>query len=574
MLLEILFAGPRDTAEIFGGSGDAPENSGEVFSALLHSIGKNDADARTELQTRAGDASASSRLTEVSAPKVLASLEEGEDIAAELDEPLEGEMIEADGQKAVVHPKSSDQLSAGAASDERGQADIRPYRPSDAPALSSQPSPSLSTPDEAPILPAVSGTASGSDDEGGETTDSAAPVSRANPSTPDAPAAEDDSEDSGAKAVQSTVQNTGKQADAVPDRSKDFEPAARVDTAPSDKSNSTSGKSAVPPAPPSQDARADMHSREPVPASQAQDAQTDSQNRAMPGQPPAPAAQADGNETRLAAFARREAGPERSARPTPAPAPDTGRSDSAARTPSQFSAPPQPSSANAQPVLPVPPQAAAPNPAQFAQSGLAALLSGQGSALPQPMEPLTLTGSSETGDIRLETGQQTLARAETPHALAARAGTPTQFRLAAGQIPAIAQMMVKRFADGGRSFDIRLDPPELGRVNVRLEIGADRTVQAMLTAEKPEALSELQRHQRELERAIAEAGLDLGKDGIGFALFSNDENAGGDGARPDSGDATFDDEAVSLAMADAAPAPAFERFGFTLAHGGGVDVRI
>lgn len=518
MLFDILFAGSRDTAEIFGGSGDAPEHSGEVFSALLHSIGKNDADPRPELQTRAGNASASSRLTEVSTPKVLASLEESEDITAELDEPQEGEMIEADGQKAVVHPKSGDQLSPDAAVDGHDKADIRPYSPSDAPAPLSQPSASLSTSDEAPILPAVSGAASGMDDEGGETKDNAAPVSRANPSAPDAPAGQDGSKASAAKAGQNT--------------------------------------------------RADMHSREPAPASQAQQ----TRDAAMPGQSPAPAAQADGNETRLAAFARREAEPERSVRPTPAL--DTGRSDSGARTPSQSPTPPQPSSANAQPVLTVPPQAAAPNPAQFAQSGLAAPLSGQGSALPQPMEPLTLTGSSETGEIRLETGQQTLARAETPYALAARAGTPNQFRLAAGQIPAIAQMMAKRFADGGRSFDIRLDPPELGRVHVRLEIGADRTVQAMLTAEKPEALSELQRHQRELERALAEAGLDLGKDGIGFALFSNDENAGDDGGRPDSGDATFDDEAVSLAMADAASTPALERFGFTLAHRGGVDVRI
>lgn len=560
MLFDILFAGSRDTAEIFGGSGDAPEHSGEVFSALLHSIGKNDADPRPELQTRAGNASASSRLTEVSAPKVLASLEEGEDITAELDEPQEGEMIEADGQKAVVHPKSGDQLSPDAAVDGHDKADIRPYSPSDAPAQPAQPSASLSTSDEAPILPSMSRATSGADNEGGETKHNAAPVSRANPSAPDAPAGQDDSEASTAKAGQNTAQNTGKQADAAP-----------VDTSPSDKPNGakgTSGKSSVPAAPPSQDARADMHSREPAPASQAQQ----TRDAAMPGQSPAPAAQADGNETRLAAFARREAEPERSARPTPAL--DTGRSDSGARTPSQSPTPPQPSSANAQPVLPVPPQAAAPNPAQFAQSGLAALLSGQGGALPQPMEPLTLTGSGETGDIRLETGQQTLARAETPHALATRAGTPTQFRLAAGQIQAIAQMMVKRFADGGRSFEIRMDPPELGRVHVRLEIGADRTVQAMLTAEKPEALSELQRHQRELERALAEAGLDLGKDGIGFALFSKDENAGDDGGRPDSGDATFDDEAVSLAMADAAPAPALERFGFTLAHRGGVDVRI
>lgn len=282
----------------------------------------------------------------------------------------------------------------------------------------------------------------------------------------------------------------------------------------------------------------------------------------------------DGSETRLAAFARREMSASRLETGERAGFADAAKPGDSAKL--DLAAMARPGSPQTQPALPaanlqVPPPM---NPAQLAQSGLAALLSSQTGQTQPSLDALTQTAGSDTGEIRLETGQQVLPRTESAAAQAARAGAPLNMRLAAGQMPAIAQLIAKRFGEGGRSFDIRLDPAELGRVHVRLEIGADRTVQAMLTAEKPEALQELQRNARELERALADAGLELGESGIGFALFdgSQDRDSPSGGSRSAANDA--EPEAARLTLEPQRPDAAIERFGFTLAARGGVDVRI
>lgn len=282
----------------------------------------------------------------------------------------------------------------------------------------------------------------------------------------------------------------------------------------------------------------------------------------------------DGSETRLAAFARREMSASRLETGERAGFADAAKPGDSAKL--DLAAMARPGSPQTQPALPaatlqVPPPM---NPAQLAQSGLAALLSSQTGQTQPSLDALTQTAGSDTGEIRLETGQQVLPRTESAAAQAARAGAPLNMRLAAGQMPAIAQLIARRFGEGGRSFDIRLDPAELGRVHVRLEIGADRTVQAMLTAEKPEALQELQRNARELERALADAGLELGESGIGFALFdgSQDHDSPSGGSRSAANDA--EPEAARLTLEPQRPDAAIERFGFTLAARGGVDVRI
>ena len=72
-----------------------------------------------------------------------------------------------------------------------------------------------------------------------------------------------------------------------------------------------------------------------------------------------------------------------------------------------------------------------------------------------------------------------------------------------------------------KRFEVRLDPVELGRVNVRIEIGADKKVHAVLAAHDSAALTDLMRGQRSLERAFADAGIDLADGGIKFELSSD-----------------------------------------------------
>nr|WP_230989549.1 flagellar hook-length control protein FliK [Devosia faecipullorum] len=81
--------------------------------------------------------------------------------------------------------------------------------------------------------------------------------------------------------------------------------------------------------------------------------------------------------------------------------------------------------------------------------------------------------------------------------------------------------MARQVQDGNTRFQIRLDPPELGRIDVRLDIDKAGQVHARLTVEKSETLDLMQRDQRALERALQQAGLDSGKTNLEFSLKQN-----------------------------------------------------
>lgn len=181
--------------------------------------------------------------------------------------------------------------------------------------------------------------------------------------------------------------------------------------------------------------------------------------------------------------------------------------------------------------------------------------------------------TSEGGEIRSETSASLPVRSESTAMQAMRTSALTPgLRMTPGHAAELGQVIARRFASGARSFDIRLDPPELGRVQVRLEIGADRSVQAMLTADKPEALAELQRHARELARALAEAGLDLGENALGFALNEGGEDA--DGGQEPGEHAGTPADTRTLSISDASTLAPASRYGFMLAGRAGVDMRI
>lgn len=221
---------------------------------------------------------------------------------------------------------------------------------------------------------------------------------------------------------------------------------------------------------------------------------------------------------------------------------------------------------------PSPAPASAPPPAASAPQSFPAMLTALQSGLAAPLTPDAMQ-TTESGEIRLESGSLLPARAESGSAQAARSGiSMTQMRMAPGHAAELGQMIARRFSDGSRSFDIRLDPPELGRVQVRLEIGADRSVQAMLTADKPEALAELQRHARELEKALADAGLDLGGNGIGFALSEGGDDSGRERGRDRAAPVAAQESAITIAD-NSTPAPV-SRYGFLMTGRTGVDMRI
>jgi flagellar hook-length control protein FliK len=84
----------------------------------------------------------------------------------------------------------------------------------------------------------------------------------------------------------------------------------------------------------------------------------------------------------------------------------------------------------------------------------------------------------------------------------------------------------KAVHEGSDRIEIRLKPEALGRVDVRLELGADNRVVATVTAEQRHTLELLRADARNLERALQEAGLQTDGGSLNFNL------RGGDDGRP------------------------------------------
>ncbi|HJS81070.1 MAG TPA: flagellar hook-length control protein FliK, partial [Vitreimonas sp.] len=89
----------------------------------------------------------------------------------------------------------------------------------------------------------------------------------------------------------------------------------------------------------------------------------------------------------------------------------------------------------------------------------------------------------------------------------------------------VAREIVRRFENGATRFELRLDPPELGRIEVRLDVSRDHRVTAVIAADSPQALTELARHARDLEHMLQGAGLELTENGLSFDLRQGGERA-------------------------------------------------
>jgi flagellar hook-length control protein FliK len=75
---------------------------------------------------------------------------------------------------------------------------------------------------------------------------------------------------------------------------------------------------------------------------------------------------------------------------------------------------------------------------------------------------------------------------------------------------------------------VQLEPPALGRVEVRLEFSRDNRVSALIAADRQDTLDFLQRDSRALERALQDAGLRLTDNGLSFSLRQEQRQHGRD----------------------------------------------
>ncbi|MGH6871826.1 MAG: flagellar hook-length control protein FliK [Rhizomicrobium sp.] len=94
-------------------------------------------------------------------------------------------------------------------------------------------------------------------------------------------------------------------------------------------------------------------------------------------------------------------------------------------------------------------------------------------------------------------------------------------------LSALAVNIAAKSLAGSKQFDIRLDPAELGRIEVRLSVDDSGKAQAHLSADKPQTLALLQRDSSTLSQALKDSGVDVGGGGLSFSLRGQDRDTGG-----------------------------------------------
>ena len=182
------------------------------------------------------------------------------------------------------------------------------------------------------------------------------------------------------------------------------------------------------------------------------------------------------------------------------------------------------------------------------------------------------SGSDGSGTARLSDLQNVGGNTQNQNANTAtvRIGTlPGQTTPTQVPAMAIALQIARNLQKGVNRFDIRLDPAEMGRIDVRMEVKKDGHVAAHLTVERPETLDLLQRDARALQQALNDAGLQANADSLNFSL--RDQGGGGNGQM-------FDASAsgsTTTASNTAAEEPiASTLYNVNLSASGGVDIRV
>ena len=172
-------------------------------------------------------------------------------------------------------------------------------------------------------------------------------------------------------------------------------------------------------------------------------------------------------------------------------------------------------------------------------------------------------------DAMQNLGMMTPAHAANAAASPASAATnaPAQAPAAAVPLTGLAVEITAQAQAGKNHFEIRRDPPELGRINVKHDVDRDGNVSTRLVVDRADTLDLLKRDASSLEHALQQAGLKTSDNALEFSLrqhaFAHDDTAAQNTAH------------ITVSEDDPAPLEALRQGdGRLLGLGGGLDISV
>lgn len=175
------------------------------------------------------------------------------------------------------------------------------------------------------------------------------------------------------------------------------------------------------------------------------------------------------------------------------------------------------------------------------------------------------TASAELANLGLSP-----ANAGPSQVVAVAPGTPPA---AAVPVAGLPVAIVARVRAGSNQFEIRLDPPELGRIEVRLDVDGNGQVTSHVTVDRPETLSLLQSQQPQLERALEQAGLKTVDNGLQFTLRDQSFSGQFTGQNPGGGAPQPAPAQLVIPDPDLPPVDTTQIYS-RVSLGGGIDIRV
>ena len=214
-------------------------------------------------------------------------------------------------------------------------------------------------------------------------------------------------------------------------------------------------------------------------------------------------------------------------------------------------------------------------------------------AADKPVHAKAAEGAARTASAAVEAAEQPEARearADTDNSDAAlqgetRATTSSaapaapaghQVRGAPETVANLAAQIIKKLEARTTRFDLELDPHGLGRVDVRVEIGAHGKMTASMVFENPQAAHELKARAAELQRTLEQAGFDL-SGGMSFDVADQGRQQGQSWQDQADNGRAFRGQAFRAALETAGDAADTANLGALRLRRGvnaGVDVRI
>jgi flagellar hook-length control protein FliK len=179
----------------------------------------------------------------------------------------------------------------------------------------------------------------------------------------------------------------------------------------------------------------------------------------------------------------------------------------------------------------------------------------------------TDTSAQAASAIQAPVTNTTSAATASTATLTATAATSTTVPI--GGVP----IEIAAAARAGKTrFDISLDPVDLGRIDVRINVDRNGQVTSHLTVEKPETLQMLRQDAPQLQRALDDAGFKTGSNGLSFSLRDQNSSGQNSGQNNDNGG-----NARRLIISEddtVAAAPVGRSYGRMLGSSSGVDIRV